>query len=894
MLMRYSFSLLEGDAGNPALLGEAGANLCRLAQFGVNTPPGFVISTSACTRYWSLRALPDDFGLELRGRIGELEQATGKQFGGEEPLLLTLQPGSARLDAAPGPAIFYVGFNTQTVAELLELTDDPCFVFAAYQRFIQSFGVWVFGVPEFKFAALREKIKRGAGVNSDAALSSEQWQRICELFLQLALQESGQAIPEDGFRQLELAVAALFGQPAAGGRGEAVAVLMSVFGDMGDDCAVGEAWTRRPDSGQNLICGDYWVNAPERATDLGLRSAKPLPEMADDMPQPYRQLQLLKTKLESCYQEVQYFRYVIERGVLYCMQTCHARLQPGAMVKTSIDMVKEGLISREQAILRLHPQGLEQLLHPQLALETAPAPLAQGVPASPGVVCGQCAFDAAGARRLAKTGAPVIFIREQARPEDRAGFMAARGAVIGDGGKTSFAAVMARGMGKSCVVGVKNLAVDATARRATVGDLPIREGDWLTIDGGGGRIYAGKLPVTSPAAGENLKIILAWADEVATLPVYANADSPELARQAVANGAKGIGLYRTERMFIAADRLPSFLEALLSDDAGQRQLALTRLLPLLREEFLELFEAMSPRPVTVRLFDAPTREYLPSQRQLQEEIAALEHYLAAMKGRRLALDALGQPDAPGFEALSADKVADVLRQKQSILSQVAALYEVNPMLGQRGVRLALAYPEIYLTQIRAMFEAAARCLKQRMPVNLEVMAPQVVCEQELSRVSGMIASVLEEVEDQFRLKLPFSFGAMVETVRACACADSLAEHVQFFSFGANDLTQAVFSFSREDAEHKFLPLYQEAGILPENPFETLDIQGLGKLMRMAVDLGRRRRPDLRIGICGEQGGHPDSIRFCLALGLDYVSCSAPRIPIARLAAAQARLLAPRD
>jgi pyruvate,orthophosphate dikinase len=638
--------------------------------------------------------------------------------------------------------------------------------------------------------------------------------------------------------------------------------------------------------------GEYLVNAQGEDVVAGIRTPKPVQEMATEMPEQYRQLVELRNKLEAHYHEVQDYEYTIERGVLYCLQTRNGKMNAAAMVKTSIDMVKEGLIDKERALLRINPEWLEQLLHPQLTTDHGQTPLAQGLPASPGAACGKCVFDADSAVRWGKTGEEVILLREETKPEDIHGFFAAQGILTSRGGKTSHAAVVARGMGKACVAGAEDIWVDVRARLAIVGDIHIKEGDLITIDGSTGNIYLGRIPTIAPSFSEELKMLLSWADETARLRVHANADTPAMAKLAASYGAKGIGLCRTERMFNALDRLPLVIDMILAHNTEEREAALAKLFPIQRDDFEQLFEAMSPYPVTVRLLDPPMHEFLPNEHQLLDEITALKQYLTVVKGQRVTLDTLvGHTDLPSpFNQLNEDVILEAIAKKEMMLDKVLELYEVNPMLGHRGVRLGMSYPEIYRMQIRSILEAAARCVKQRIPVEPEIMVPQVITAQELKKVKQFVDEIQAEIEAQYKITLNFKFGTMIETVRACTRADHLAQVAAFFSFGTNDLTQATFSFSREDAENKFLPLYEEHGLLQDNPFETLDIQGMGKLMKMAVELGRSERADLKVGICGEHGGHPKSIRFVHDLGLNYVSCSAPRIPVARLAAAHAKLL----
>lgn len=905
---KYSFSFDKGDGKNKALLGGKGANLCEMTQMGLNVPPGFVITTATCLQYLENKQLPADLMDEVRQQINAIEQSTGKQFGGaNNPLLVSVRSGSAISMPGMMDTILNLGLNKQTLTGLIEMTDDARFVYDAYRRFIQLFGKVALGIDDEKFDVHFQAVKRNAGIKADVALSADQLQEISELFLQVVKDETGRPFPEDVYEQLEIAIKAVFnswlGKRAVDYRrefhitpaianGTAVNIVTMVFGNMGDDCATGVGFTRNPGTGINEMYGEYLVNAQGEDVVAGIRTPKPVHEMAKEMPEQYRQLVELRNKLEAHYQEVQDYEYTIERGVLYCLQTRNGKMNATAMVKTSIDMVNEGLISKERALLRINPELLEQLLHPQLAPDHGQAAIAQGLPASPGAACGKCVFDADTAVRLGKSGADLILLREETKPEDIHGFFAAQGILTSRGGKTSHAAVVARGMGKACVAGAEDIRVDVRARMAIVGDIHIKEGDLITIDGSTGDIFLGRIPTIKPTFSQELKTLLSWADENSRLRVHANADTPAMARLAAEYGAKGIGLCRTERMFNAVDRLPLVIDMILANDTEEREAALAKLFPIQRDDFEQLFEAMSPYPVTVRLLDPPMHEFLPNEHQLLDELDALKHYLTIVKGQRVTLDTLaGHAELPApFNLLNEEVILEAIAKKQMMLDKVLELYEVNPMLGHRGVRLGMSYPEIYKMQIRSILEAAARCVKQRIPVEPEIMVPQVITVQELKKVKQYVDEIQAEVEAQYKISLKFKFGTMVETVRACTRADSLAEIADFFSFGTNDLTQATFSFSREDAENKFLPLYEDSGLLQDNPFETLDIQGLGKLMKMAVEWGRQQRPDLKVGICGEHGGHPRSIQFVHGLGLNYVSCSAPRIPVARLAAAHAQLL----
>jgi pyruvate,orthophosphate dikinase len=661
------------------------------------------------------------------------------------------------------------------------------------------------------------------------------------------------------------------------------------------------AFTRNPGTGENKLFGEYLVNAQGEDVVAGIRTPKPIDRLAEEMPEMARQLEELRQNLESHYTEVQDFEFTIERGVLYCLQTRNGKMNATAMVRTSVEMVDEGLISKEHALLRIEPAHLEQMLYPRMDPNSKAVAVAQGLPASPGAASGLAVFDADRAEIMGKDqGHKVILVREETKPEDIHGFFASQGILTSRGGKTSHAAVVARGMGKPCVAGAEGIHVDVQRREAIVGGLVIREGDMITIDGSTGNVYQGAIPMVEPDFSEELNRLLRWADEEAKLQVLANADTPIDAQRAVKYGARGIGLCRTERMFNATDRLPVVIEMIVSEDDGQRQVALDKLLPMQRADFKGIFEAMSPRPVTIRLLDPPIHEFLPSEQQLLNDLEQLHHLRNSVRGMSVLASSmmlLHDPDTAKQEAdsmrhlVEEELVEQTIEKKETMLRKVRMLTETNPMLGHRGVRLGITFPEIYSMQIRAILEAAAECAKRDVEVHPHIMVPQVCTAEELKYVAGMVESIRADVEEQYGQKLDFRFGTMIEVVRACMRADSLVEQAEFFSFGTNDLTQATFSFSREDAENKFLPLYNQRGILQDNPFEVLDEKGVGKLMQLAVDWGRSVKPDLSVGICGEHGGHPKSIAFCHKAGLNYVSCSGPRVPVARLAAAHAKLMA---
>ena len=911
MAKKYIYKYTEGDGKNKMLLGGKGANLCEMTQIGLRVPPGFVITTEACLDYIANNRLPEGLMGNVRENMAWLEQETGKQFGGaENPLLVSVRSGSAMSMPGMMDTILNLGLNETTLNGLIKLTGNERFGYDAYRRFIQLFGKIALGIDDHFFDEHFEAVKRRAGVKVDVALSTADLKEISQLFLQVVQEQTGRQFPQDPYEQLELAVKAVFnswmGKRAVDYRrefkitpamanGTAVNVVTMVFGNMGSDCATGVGFTRDPGTGENSMYGEYLINAQGEDVVAGIRTPKPVPEMKDDMPEMYRQLVELRNKLETHYHEVQDYEYTIEKGVLYCLQTRNGKMNAQAMVRTSVEMANEGLISREKALLRIDPELLEQLLFPRLDPSHKAVPVAQGMGASPGASSGKIVFDADTAEKRGREGGEkIILVREETKPEDIHGFFSSVGILTSRGGKTSHAAVVARGMGKPCVVGAEDILVNVHQRQAIIGDKVLHEGDVVTIDGGTGQVYLGPIPTVEPEFSPELRTLLGWADEIATLKVMANADTPEAAQRASNYGAMGIGLCRTERMFNATDRLPIVLEMILAETTEDRQAALDKLLPMQRSDFKEIFRVMAPRPVTVRLLDPPIHEFLPSEQTLIDDIEHLRHLRQTAQGLEAIAQILRQVNPKAVEQLGvlsdSHLVADVLAKKEEILQKARALHEINPMLGHRGVRLGLTYPEIYKMQIRAILEAAAECVQEKIDVHPEIMVPQVCTAEELKRVRALVDEVLPQVEAKYAVKVHFEFGTMMEVVRACLRAGDIANVAEFFSFGTNDLTQATFSFSREDAENKFLPFYNSDGILKDNPFEALDTAGVGQLMMLAVENGRKTRPGTKVGICGEQGGHPRSMRFCHYANLTYVSCSAPRVPIARLAAAHAKLL----
>jgi len=911
----YVYSFKEGNGKNKKLLGGKGANLCEMTQIGINVPPGFVISTEACLSYLDTHNhdLPSDLMEQVRKQITALEKTTGKGFGdAENMLLLSVRSGSALSMPGMMDTILNLGLNSKTLPGLIKQTGNERFAWDAYRRFIQLFGKVALGISDEKFDKPFDLIKKREGLTEDTELSADHFREISDIFLEVIRNETGKPFPEDVYEQLQLSIKAVFnswmGKRAIDYRrefkittdmanGTAVNIQTMVFGNMGDDCATGVGFTRNPGTGENVMFGEFLINAQGEDVVAGIRTPKPVHELEQDMPQMYRELVALRDRLEGHYREVQDYEYTIEKGVLFCLQTRDGKMNAAARVRTSLEMANEELITRDQALLRVDPEELEQLLHPRLDPESKQMPIAQGLPASPGAASGQIVFDADRAELSRDDGIEVILVREETKPEDIHGFFAAEGVLTSRGGKTSHAAVVARGMGKPCVAGAEGIEVDVEKHMARIGDTVLHEGDMITIDGANGNVYLGEIDTVPPRFSDELRTLLSWADEIAELKIMSNADTIDSATQASDYGAMGIGLCRTERMFNAQDRLPLVIDMILAKDKLDRQEALDRLRPIQRGDFKDLFKVMSPRPVTIRLLDPPIHEFLPSEKQLEHEIEHLQHLKDTVEGvndlmntmqllrREADAKELPKPFAPGGREL----VDAAIAKKQQMLLKVRELFEVNPMLGHRGVRLGITYPEIYEMQVRAVLEAAAECSKEGFDVQPEIMVPQVCTGQELLWVKNIVDQVRIDIEAKYDTKLKFKFGSMIEVVRACMRAGRLAEIADFFSFGTNDLTQSSFSFSREDAENKFLPLYEENNILEDNPFETLDVKGVGRLMDITVKWGRKTNPDLKVGICGEQGGHPESIRFCHRIGLNYVSCSAPRVPIARLAAAQAKL-----
>jgi pyruvate,orthophosphate dikinase len=852
------------------VLGGKGAGLAEMTAANLPVPPGFIITIDVCREYYKNgRELPKGLMDEVKQAMQRLEELTGKGFGSTtNPLLVSVRSGAPISMPGMMDTILNLGLNDDTANALIARTKNPRFVWDAYRRFVQMFAKVVLNINDSLFSKALEDAKRRRGVKHDNELDADALRELTYEFKKIC-KENGKEFPEDPYKQLELAIKAVFNswmsERAVEYRryykitpdiadGTAVNIVAMVFGNMDDRSATGVVFTRNPESGEKRLYGEFLINAQGEDVVAGIRTPEPIERLADIMPDAYKQLVSACERLERYYREPQDVEFTIESGKLYLLQTRAAKMNAIAAVKVAVDMVNEGIISKEEALLRVNAYDLEQVLHRRVDPKVKVEPIAKGIGASPGAAVGKVVLDTKRAIEYANNGIQVILVREETKPEDVPAFFKSVGILTSKGGKTSHAAVVARGMGKPCIVGCSSIVIDEEHKRFIVNGIVVNEHDTITIDGSTGNVYLGSIQLVEPELSTELKTLLAWADSMKRLGVRANADTVEAARIARNYGAKGIGLCRTERMFNSEDRLPIFIRMIMAKSKEERVKALEELIPYLRNDVKEILHVMEGYPVTIRLLDPPLHEFLP---RLEDLIKAVyEHN---------------------------DENA------QAILQRVRELQEVNPMMGQRGVRLGIVYPEIYEYQIRAILEASAELIKQGINAEAQIMVPQVGIKEELFAVKSIFDKVKQDVESRYGVTLNVKFGTMIEVVRACLTSDSIASVAEFFSFGTNDLTQAVFSFSREDVEGKFLPLYLEKGILKDNPFQTIDRDGVGKAMRIAVEQARAVNSRLEIGICGEHGGDPKSIEFCDMIGLDYVSASPHRIPIAILAAAQSAL-----
>ncbi len=862
------------------LLGGKGAGLAEMTRAGLPVPPGFTITADVCLQYYACgRRYPPGLQDAVTAAMRELERRTGKRFGDPDaPLLVSVRSG-ARV-SMPGmmDTILNLGLNDATVQGLARLSGDARFAWDAYRRFIMMFGSVVLHIEKDRFESCIEERKRALGVERDTQLDAAAWQDLCERFKAIMRDVSGREFPQDVEEQLNLAIRAVFdswqSKRAADYRryhkipddwGTAVNVVAMVFGNMGDDSGTGVAFTRNPNTGERQIFGEYLRNAQGEDVVAGIRTPEKIADLQRSQPEIYRQFMEIASRLERHYRDMQDLEFTIERGKLYMLQTRTGKRSAEAAVKIAADLVAEGIIDRREALARVPAASLDQLFHARIDATQHYAAAAKGLNASPGAASGRAVFDADTAQQRGDAHEAVILVREETTPDDVHGMIAAQGVLTAKGGATSHAAVVARGMGKPCVSGCEALQIDRRNRRAKLGNASIQEGDWITIDGTSGDVVMGQLALIDPPSELPpwLTAFLRWADDARTLEVWANADTPQDARKARELGAEGIGLCRTEHMFMQQERLPIVQEMILSDTAEARASALEALLPYQRGDFEEILRVMQGLPVTIRLLDPPLHEFLPSLESLLVETTELR---------------LRQGDN------SAE-----YRERMRVLRRVQQLHEQNPMLGLRVCRLGILYPEIYAMQVRAIFEAACMLRSEGIDVRPLVMIPGVGRAEEMQFTADAARTIADAVIAERRVDVPYRIGTMIELPRACIVAGELAATAEFFSFGTNDLTQTTYGYSRDDAEVTFIPRYLELKILKEDPFMVLDREGVGQLMEEAVRRGRAARPDIKIGICGEHGGEPSSIAFCHHLGLAYVSCSPYRVPIARLAAAQAAI-----
>jgi len=893
----------EKYAGNwegvRSLLGGKGSGLADMTRAGVPVPPGFTITTEACNWYRKTGSFPPGMWNQAQAALKVTEKRAGKKFGDpKNPLLVSCRSGAKFSMPGMMNTILNIGLNDEVVDGLANLTNNARFAWDSYRRLIEMFGATVFNLDDEHFEHPMAEHKARKGYKSDTEMTAEDWKELVSAFKEVFKKQVGFDFPQDVYKQLEFATKAVFeswnGKRAIDYRratgisddlGTAVNIVTMVFGNMGDDSGTGVAFTRNPSTGEKLMMGEYLLNAQGEDVVAGIRNADPIEHLNEQMPKAYKQFMDITNKLEKHYKDMQDVEFTIERGRLWMLQTRNGKRTAKSTVKIAVDMAKEKLITKENAVLRVTPENVDALLHPQFedaamrAAENNGSYFAKGVNASPGAAVGQAYFDADTAEKMAKEHKQeTIMVRPFTKPDDVHGMIASQGVLTSEGGATSHAAVVARQFGIPCVVGASSIKIDLENRQMTVGDTTVKEGEWISVDGNTGKVFIGKISTSAPSLEEqtDLLTLLKWADEICArkdirkapkgwptrgLQVWANADYPKDARRARSYGAVGIGLCRTEHMFFEPERLPIVQDMILSETSEGRTAALDKLLPYQRKDFDGLFEAMDGFPVIIRLIDPPLHEFMPDEEKLLEEVITMR-----VKGE-----------------------TDGLKAKEELLSAIKGMHESNPMMGLRGVRLSISMPEIVEMQVRAIFEAAADCTLRGIQVKPEVMIPLTGTVKELEWIQPRLERIAGAVMEEKKVKFDYKFGTMIEIPRAAVTAAEVAQRAEFFSFGTNDLTQMTYGYSRDDAERNFLITYQEQGILEKNPFQTLDWGGVGKLMQMAIVDGRKTRPTLEVGICGEHGGDPDSIEWCHIIGNHYVSCSPFRVPIARLAAAHAAL-----
>jgi len=859
----------DGSAQMKTVLGGKGANLAEMTNLGIPVPPGFTISAELCNEYIRAGSYPPELKAEVDTHLKKLEGLMGRGFGAaSKPLLVSVRSGAAVSMPGMMDTILNLGINDTVAEALAKESGNAQFAYDAYRRFVQMYGDVVMGLKGAKspFEALLHAKKKARGVERDIDLSAEDLKALVGEYKAALKKLTKEGFPEEPQAQLWGAIEAVWrswqGDRAVTYRrlhgvpetlGTAVNVQAMVFGNIGEDSGTGVAFTRDPSTGAHRFFGEFLVNAQGEDVVAGIRTPEVIEQMAQRFPPAYKQLVETYQRLEKHYRDMQDLEFTVEHGTLYLLQTRNGKRTGPAAVKIAVDMVDEGLITKEEAILRVSPDALDQLLHPMIDPAATITVLAKGLPASPGAASGQAVFTADEAFEWANEGKAVVLVREETSPEDIKGMAAAKGILTARGGMTSHAAVVARGMGKCCVAGAKDVHVDAGAGCFRVGQKTVKRGDWITLDGSLGRVIEGKVPTVEATLGDDFGRFMGWADEFRKLKVRTNADTPGDAKRARSFGAEGIGLTRTEHMFFEGDRIKAMREMIVARDKAGREKALAKLLPMQRSDFEGIFEAMDGYPVTIRLLDPPLHEFLPHE---PDDVAELAKEL-------------------GISAAE-------------LTATVHSLREANPMLGHRGCRLGISYPEITEMQARAIFEAAVNVTKKGVKAIPEVMVPLVATVKELAHQEALIRRVAKEVFAEKKQEVPYLVGTMIELPRAALTADEIAEVAEFFSYGTNDLTQTTFGLSRDDAG-RFLPLYVEQGLLPADPFQVLDQNGVGKLVKLGIELGRGKRKDLKVGICGEHGGEPSSVMFCHRVGMNYVSCSPFRVPIARLAAAQVAL-----
>ena len=869
---KYIYDFSEGDASMKILLGGKGANLAQMWKIGLPVPPGFIITTEACHKYWEEHDFISNIWDDVKTAVSRIEALTGKKFGAQtDPLLVSVRSGAPVSMPGMMDTVLNLGLNDETVIALADAAGNERFAYDSYRRFIHMFSNVVLNIGNGRFEDKLYELKEKNGVKEDYELSADALKTLINDYKDI-VRSCGYDFPSDPWQQLRLAIDAVFrswNTPRAityrkinnipETYGTAVNVVTMVFGNLGNDCGTGVCFTRSPSTGENKLFGEFLINAQGEDVVAGIRTPVSIEQLGNVMPNVYKEFCQIAKMLEKHYKNAQDIEFTIEKGKLYILQTRNGKRTAAAAVKMAVDMCREGLIDEETAVSRVVPDHVEQLLHPQIDPNAKYDKLASGLPASPGAAVGKVVFDADEAAEMGARGEHVILVRPETTPDDIHGLYASQGVLTSHGGMTSHAAVVARGLGKPCVSGVESIKIDLNAETFTVNGITVKKGDMLSLDGTTGDVILGKVNLVDPQFDEDFRVLLEMADRVSKLQVWANADTPEDARRARNFGAKGIGLCRTEHMFMAVDRLPVMQEMVISSTKEERIEQLNKLQKMQEEDFLGIFEAMNGLPVTIRLLDPPLHEFLPKLPELEEKL---------------------KETVPG--SAEADKI-------KATMSRALELHEVNPMLGFRGCRLGMVYPEIYEMQVRAIFNAACKLTQKGIKVIPDIMMPLVATQEEMKRLRQMVDTIGPEIMRETGCELKYLVVTMIELPRAAMVADQIAEYAQFFSFGTNDLTQTTFGFSRDDAEGKFLGQYVSDGILPQNPFAVLDRDGVGGLVKIGADKGRSVNPGIQLGICGEHGGNPSSIAFCNQLGLTYVSCSPFRVPVARLSAALAKL-----